>query len=88
MVENVPAVTGVPSPRIGGGNDGMAWSGGPHCMSRQPSCPSSTMTRRLTGFKSVNMVEGTATKGIPEDRRIGPDEKTSKITLTSWVNSV
>jgi hypothetical protein len=26
-------------------------------------------------------------KGLPEDGHIGPNEKTSKITLLSWVNS-
>jgi hypothetical protein len=28
------------------------------------------------------------TKGLPEDQHIGPDKKTSKITLMSWVNSI
>jgi hypothetical protein len=45
------------------------------------------MARRPTDFKSANTIEHVATKGLPEDRHIGPDEKTSKITLTSWVNS-
>jgi hypothetical protein len=45
------------------------------------------MARRPTDFKSANTIEHIATKGLPEDRHIGPDEKSSKITLTSWVNS-
>jgi transcriptional regulator NrdR family protein len=45
------------------------------------------MARRPTDFKSANTIEHIATKGLPVDRHIGPDEKTSKITLTSWVNS-
>jgi hypothetical protein len=45
------------------------------------------MARRPVDFKSANTIEHIATKGLPEDRHIGPDEKTSKITLTSWVNS-
>ena len=46
------------------------------------------MARRPTDFKSANTIEHIATKGLPDDRHIGPDEKTSKITLTSWVNSI
>jgi hypothetical protein len=46
------------------------------------------MARRPTNFKSANTIEHIATKGLPEDRYIGPDEKTSKITLTSWVNLI
>jgi hypothetical protein len=45
------------------------------------------MARRPIDFKSANTIEHIATKGLPDDRHIGPDEKTSKITLTSWVNS-
>jgi hypothetical protein len=33
-------------------------------------------------------VEHIATKGLPEEPPIGLDKKTSKITLTSWVNLV
>jgi hypothetical protein len=35
----------------------------------------------------ANTIEHIAMKGLPEDQHIGPDKKTSKITLTSWVNS-
>jgi hypothetical protein len=45
------------------------------------------MARRPTDFKSANTIEHIATKGIPADRHIGPNQKTSKITLNSWVNS-
>lgn len=78
---------GVPSPRIGGGNDSTAWTGGPNVTSARLSRPSSTMARRPIDFKSANSIEQIATRGLPENRHIGPDEKTSKITLTSWVNS-
>jgi hypothetical protein len=77
----------VPNPRIGGGNDSTAWTGGPNQVANRLSRPSSTMARRPTDFKSANTIEHIATKGLPEERHIGPDEKTSKITLTSWVNS-
>jgi hypothetical protein len=77
----------VPSPRIGGGNDASAWTGGSNLSSKKLGRPNSTMARRPTDFKSANTIEHIATKGLPEDRHIGPDEKTSKITLTSWVNS-
>jgi hypothetical protein len=39
------------------------------------------MARRPTNFKYTNSIEQLAMKGIPENRHIGPDEKTSKITL-------
>jgi hypothetical protein len=42
------------------------------------------MARRPTDFKSANTIEHIATKGLPDDPYIGPDEKTSKITLTSF----
>jgi hypothetical protein len=79
-VEDVDAA--IPSPRVGGGNDSTAWTGGPNCASRRLARPSSTMARRPTDFKSANTIEHIATKGLPVDRHIGPDEKTSKITLT------
>jgi hypothetical protein len=47
------------------------------------------MARCPTDFKSPNSIEHLiTTKGLPEDRHIGPDEKTSKNTLTSWVNTI
>ena len=77
----------IPRPRIGGGHDSTAWTGGPNEVAKRLARPSSTMARRPTDFKSANTIEHIATKGLPEDHHIGPDEKTSKITLTSWVNS-
>jgi hypothetical protein len=84
----IPLPIGFPSPRVGGGNDTTAWTGGPNNVLQRLSRPSSTMARRPTDFKSANSIEHIATKGPPEDRHIGPDEKTSKITLTSWVNTI
>ena len=75
------AVT-IPGPRIGGGNDVTAWTGGSNQVSKKLARPSSTMARRPTDFKLANTIEHFATKGLPEDRHIGPDKKTSKITLT------
>ena len=46
------------------------------------------MARRPTDFKSANWIEQIATKGLEENRHIGPEENTSKINLTSWVNSI
>ena len=83
-----PLPVAFPSPRVGGGNDATAWTGGPNNVLQRLARPSSTMARRPTDFKSANSIEHIATKGLPEDRHIGPDEKTSKITLTSWVNTI
>jgi hypothetical protein len=77
----------VPSPRIGGGNDSTAWTGGPNQVAKRLARPNSTMARRPVDFKSANTIGHIATKGLPDNRHVGPDEKTSKITLTSWVNS-
>jgi hypothetical protein len=46
------------------------------------------MVRKPTNFKSTNTIEHISTKGLPDDRHIGSDEKPSKITLTLWVNSI
>jgi hypothetical protein len=71
--------SGVPSPHIRGGNDLTAWTGGPNKVAKRLARPSSTMARKPTDFKSANTIKHFATKGLP-------DEKMSKITLTSWVN--
>jgi hypothetical protein len=76
--------TRIPSPCTGGGNDSTAWTGGPNQGAKRLSRPSSTMARRPTDFKSANTIEHIATKGLPAEQHIGPNEKTSKITLTSW----
>ena len=46
------------------------------------------MARQPTDFKLTNTIEHTNKKVPPDDRHIGPDENTSKITLTSWVNTL
>ena len=46
------------------------------------------MARHSTYFKSASSIEQIATKGLAENWHIGTKEKTSKITLTSWVNSI
>jgi hypothetical protein len=75
-------------PRIGGGHDDTAWVGGSNRSSQHSSRPASTLARRPTDFKSASEIEKRATQGLPEDRRLSLDEKTSKITLTSWVNAM
>jgi hypothetical protein len=82
-VDNATIMSVIPSPCVGGGNDASAWTGGPNQVSQRLGRPGSTMARRPTDFKSANTIEHIATKGLPMDRHIGPDEK----TLTSWVNS-
>ena len=46
------------------------------------------MARRTTNFKSANLIEPIATKGLADNQHIVPKEKTSNITLTLWVNSI
>ena len=46
------------------------------------------MARRPTDFKSASMIKRHACAGLTEHRHLGPNEKTSKITLTAWINSI
>ena len=81
-------VTTVAAPRIGGGSGATAWVGGSNLSTARHTPPESTLARRPTDFKSAAQIEWKATVGLPEERRLSLDEKTSKITLTSWVNSI
>ena len=76
------------TPRVGGGADESAWVGGSNLTDQARKRPKSTLARRPTDFKSVCTIESKAIEGLPEARQLGADEKTSKISLTSWVNSV
>ena len=75
-------------PRVGGGHEDTVWTGGPNCPANRRTRPNSKMARRPTDFKSENSIEQIATKVLSEKGHNGPEEKTSKITLTSWVNSI
>lgn len=75
-------------PRIGGGSGDTAWVGGTNISGEQRIRPESTLARRPVDFKSASSIESRAILGLPEDRRLSLDEKTSKITLTSWVNAI
>jgi hypothetical protein len=75
-------------PRVGGGHDESAWVGGSNLTNERSTRPTSTLARRPTDFKSASEIERRAVQGLPEDRRLSLDEKTSKITLTSWVNAM
>ena len=66
----------------------MAWVGGSNRTTERRSRPESTLARRPTDFKSAAEIEKRAVQGLPEDRRLSLNEKTSKITLTSWVNAM
>ena len=46
------------------------------------------MARHPTDFKSANSIEKIVTEVLAENQNIRPEEKTSKITLTSWVNYI
>jgi hypothetical protein len=89
-MEEVPAGsdTVAPSPRIGGGQDNTAWVGGSNIEGKRGTRPESTLARRPTDFKSAAEIEKRATQGLAEDRHLSLDKKTSKITLTSWVNAL
>jgi hypothetical protein len=77
-----------PSPRIGGGQDSTVWVGGLNVTSKLRTRPHSTLARRPTDFKSAAETEKRATQEFPEDRRLSLDKKTSKISLTPWVNAL
>ena len=44
--------------------------------------------RRPTSFKEASLIEKAATSGLPEDRFLGNEDKTSNIKLTLWENSL
>ena len=46
------------------------------------------MARRPTDFKSASMIERHACAGLAKQRHLRPKKKTSKITLTAWINSI
>ena len=76
------------STRVGGGQEDTAWTGGRNCPANYQTRPNSMMARRPTNFKSANLIEPIATKGLADNQHIVPKEKTSNITLTLWVNSI
>ena len=73
-------------PRVGGGVDATAWTGGSNRQADWRTRPTSTMARRPTEFKSDSMIKRHACAGLAEHRHLGPNENTSKITLTAWIN--
>ena len=75
-------------PRVGGGVDSTAWTGGSNRQADRRTRPTSTMARRPTDFRSASMIEQHACAGLSEHRHLRPNEKTSKITLTAWINSI
>ena len=75
-------------PRVGGGVDVTAWTGGSNRQADWRTRPTSTMARRPTDFKSASMIERHACAGLAEHRHLRQKEKTSKITLTAWINSI
>jgi hypothetical protein len=77
-----------PPPDIGGGQDSTAWVGGSNVVSVYRTRPESTLVKRPTDFKLVSEIEKRATQGLPEACRLSLDEKTSKVTLTLWVNAL
>jgi hypothetical protein len=46
------------------------------------------LARRPTDFKSASEIKKKAIQGLPEDRHLSLDAITSKITLTSWENTM
>ena len=75
-------------PRVGYGEGNDAWVGGSNVENNKRTRPKSTLSRRPTDFKSSNLIETKAVAGLHEDRKLGSNEKTSKISLSSWVNSL
>lgn len=78
------------APRIGGGDgdDDTAWVGGPSTAAKALSRPASILARRPNDFKSASSIEKSAVEGLSEERSLGADDKTSKIPLTTWINSI
>ena len=75
-------------PIVGGGVDATTWTGGSNRQADWRTRPTSTMARRPTDFISASMIEQHACAGLSEHRHLIPNEKTSKSTLTVWINSI
>ena len=73
-------------PRVGGGKGTEAWTGGSNIQAQQKTRPKSTNARRPLDFKSAHAIEMACIKGASANQRISKDEKTSPITLTSWIS--
>ena len=87
--DDIGSITFTPiTPRVGGGSGKHSWTGGSNCRGKQSRRPASTLALRPIDFKSAYLIETAAMKGLPEGRRIGPDEKDSPITLTAWVSAL
>ena len=76
------------APQIEGGQESTTWAVGSNKPEYSRACPESTLAIRPTSFKEALGIEKAATLEIYEYFRLGNDEKTSKITLTVWVNSL
>ena len=75
-------------PRVGGGVDPTALTGGSNRQADRCTSPTSTMARRPTGFRSDSMIKRHACTGLAEHRHLVPNKNTSKITPTAWINSI
>ena len=75
-----------PSPRVGGIIRGTPWVGGSSLNPR--SKPKSTLAWRPDDFRSANKVEESCQVGLKENRHLGSEMKTSKVSLTTWVDSI
>ncbi len=81
-----PTTPGVKMPRVGGIIGGYPWTGGSAINRR--SRPLSSMTYRPAEFKHAFSIEQAATKGLPESKHLCKEERTSKVTLTLWIDAI
>ena len=80
-------LTTVP-PRAGGILGGYPWTGGSVLSGKARTRPVSSLGYRPTEFKHAFTIEQAATKGLPETKYLCKEEKTSKISLTLWIDAV
>ena len=77
-----------PEPYVGGISGGHPWTGGSNVTASGRDRPLSTMAFRPLDCKHAFTVEQAAVKGLPETRHLCKDDKTSKVTLTLWIDAV
>ena len=76
------------APRVGGILGGYAWTGGSALASQARTRPVSSLGYRPPEFKHAFTIEQAATKGLPETKYLCKEEKSSKISLTLWIDAV
>ena len=84
--ETVDSATRMTTPRVGGSNDGVAWTGGSNLDSEKNDVPTDVLCFRPENFKEMQKQHECLKKGLPIEQRLelGEGSKPSIILIT-WI---